>query len=108
MPIKSNIFAILAVIFLLTSTLNAQDLSSRLSQPANYRPTASTTLQQLIEVAQHYRVPMGIEWVGDTKKEAVPLPETIRAPTVNDLINAILQNAHGYVAQQRDGVLHIA
>ena len=106
MPVKSTIFATLAVILLLASTLKAQDLSSRLSQPANYQPKAVTTLQQLIEVAQHYRVPMGIEWVGKT--EAVALPESPKAPRVSDLINAILQNAPGYVAQQRDGVLHIA
>jgi hypothetical protein len=108
MRVKYNTFAGLALICLLASTLEAQDLSSRLSQPANYRPKAMTTLQQLIEVAQHYRIPMGIEWVQDTKTETAPQPETTRAATANDLINAILQNAPGYVAQQSDGVLHIA
>ena len=69
MQLKYNIFEGLAGIFLLASTLEAQDLSTRLSQPANYRPKAMTTLQQLIEVARHYRIPMGIEWVQDKKTE---------------------------------------
>ena len=96
------------MIVLAASTLNAQDLSSRLSQPAHFQPKATTTLQQLIEVAQHYRIPMGIEWIGDTQTETAPQPETIKRRTVNDLIAAILQHSPGYVAQQRDGVLQIA
>ncbi len=97
-----------ALYLLFATTLNAQDLSTRLSQPANHQPKATTTLQQLIEVAQHYRIPMGIEWIEETKTETAPLPEPIKRGTLNDLIAAILQNAPGYVAQQRDGVLQIA
>jgi hypothetical protein len=96
------------VLLLLASTLNAQDLSSRLAQPAGYQPKATTTLQQLIEVAQHYRIPMGIEWIQESKDDTDPLPEPVKRSTVNDLIAAILQNAPGYVAQQRNGVLQIA
>jgi hypothetical protein len=73
-------------ILLLASTVNAQDLSSRLSQPAVYQPKATTTLQQLIEVAEHYRIPMGIEWIQETKEESDPLPEPVKRSTVNDLI----------------------
>ena len=102
MRVKPNIFATLALIFLLTTGLKAQDLSTRLSQPANYQPKAMTTLQQLIEVAQHYRIPMGIEWVQDPKAETVSLSATNKAATANALIKAILQNAPGYVARQRD------
>lgn len=97
-----------AVVLLLATSLNAQDLSSRLSQPAGYQPQAMTTLQQLIEVAQHYRIPMGIEWIRESKTDPSPLPEPVKARTVNDLVAAILQNSPGYVAQQRDGVLQIA
>lgn len=97
-----------AAILLLASTVNAQDLAARLSQPANYQPTATTTLQQLIEVAQHYRIPMGIEWIAETKTDAAPLIEPVKPHTVNDLIVAILQHSPGYVAQQRNGVLQIA
>ena len=95
------------LILLLASSLNAQDLSSRLSQPADYQPKATTTLQQLIEVAQHYRIPMGIEWIQETNAETVAPPEPINKGTVNDLIVAILQNSPGYLAQQRDGVMQI-
>jgi hypothetical protein len=110
MPGKATMPAALAVIICLAVTLKAQDLPRQLSQPGSYQPKAMTTLQQLIEVAQHYRLPMGIEWVQETKTETetAPLPEINQRRTVNDLINAILENSHGYVAQQRDGVLHIA
>ena len=104
---KSRAFAGIAVVLLLAASLNAQDLSTRLSQPADYQPKATTTLQQLIDVAQHYRIPMGIEWIQETKTEPVPPPEPAKR-TVNDLIAAILQNSPGYIAQQRDGVLQIA
>ena len=97
-----------AVVLLLATSLNAQDLAAQLSQPATYQPKATTTLQQLIEVAQHYRIPMGIEWIRETKAEPVAQPELVKGTTVNDLIVAILQNSPGYLAQQRDGVLQIA
>ena len=106
--VLSNTKKIGVAILLFAGTLNAQDLSSRLLQPASYRPKETTTLQQLIEVAQHYRIPMGIEWIQETETETKSLPEPIKRGTVNDLIAAILQNAPGYVAQQRDGVLQIA
>jgi hypothetical protein len=108
MPGKPAIPAALVVILLLATTVSAQDLALRLAQPADYQPTATTRLQQLIEVAQHYRIPMGIEWVQNTKTENVPPPEPVKHQTVNDLIAALLQHAPGYVAQQRDGVLQIA
>ena len=105
---KFSAFAGIAVVLLLATSLNAQDLETRLSQPADYQPKATTTLQQLIEVAQHYRIPMGIEWIQETKTDAVSLPEPVKPRTVNDLINVILQQSHGYIAQQSDGVLQIA
>lgn len=96
-----------AVVLLLATTLNAQDLSARLAQPATYQPQATATLDRLIEVAQHYRIPMGIEWIQETKAETEPLAEPVKQRTVNDLIIAILQQSPGYLAQQRDGVLQI-
>jgi hypothetical protein len=97
-----------ALVLLLATSLNAQDLSSRLSQPASYQPKTTTTLQQLIEVAQHYRIPMGIEWIEEPTTDPVLLPEPVKRGTVTDLIVVILQNSPGYLAQQRDGVLQIA
>ena len=99
--------SIVVSLFLL-SVVQGQDLPARLSQQTVYSPKAATTLHQLIEVAQHYRIPMGIEWVHSSEKEELPLSRPIGPTTVQNLIFSILQRSPGYVAEQREGVLHIA
>lgn len=92
----------------LLDVVQGQDLSARLSRQTVYSPKSATTLDQLIEVAQHYRIPMGIEWVYSAQTEELPLPTLIKPTTLQHLILSILQRSPGYVAEQRDGVLHIA
>lgn len=41
----------------------AQKLEAKLAQRADFIPAAGTVRDQLVQVAQHYKIPMGIEWV---------------------------------------------
>lgn len=82
-------------------------LESKLAQKATYIPGGKTVAEQLVEVARHYRLPMGIEFVGQPAASDTP-PRVEPGATVSELINAILRNAPDYQARVYDGVVHIA
>ena len=106
-----NVFSVaysLVLTLFLFCNVQGQDLAARLSQQTSYSPRAATTLEQLIEVAQHYKIPMGIEWVYSRNRDEWPVSTPVKPLTVQELIVSILQRSPGYVAQQRDGVIHIA
>lgn len=103
-----RVFNFLVVSLLLAGNIQSQDLTARLSEQTTYSPRAATTLDQLIEVAQHHRIPMGIEWIYKPRNEELPGSTPIKPTTVQGLISSILQRSPGYVAEQRNGVLHIA
>ena len=61
---------------------------------------------QLIEVAQRFNIPMGIEWSDDVQDMA-PSPIHIRDTTVRHLLYQILAGQPGYEFRLADGVVHI-
>jgi len=79
----------------LPSAIKAQSLDTKLNQPADFVPSATTVREQLIQVAQHYKIPMGIEWVFQPEEKQVKLVAA-GAPTVMALLNLILQAAPDY------------
>jgi hypothetical protein len=84
-----------------------QSLESKLSQEALFVPQSNSALEQLLEIAKYYRIPMGIEWVYQPDAQRSNIPQETRMK-VQDLVNAILQQSPGYQAEIRDGVLHVA
>jgi hypothetical protein len=88
----------------------AQSLESRLSQKADFSPASTSTKEQLIEVAQHYRIPMGIQWVSVPNNAALPAPAE-EQPTVKDLIDSILRRTPSYkfeIVGQVVNVFHVS
>lgn len=89
---------------------DSQDLESKLARKADFIPGGKPAVDQLIAVAQHYRIPMGIEWV---KKSGSPEPDVaLRAhesgPTVRDLLQAIVSRLPGCQMTVDHGVAHVA
>lgn len=84
----------------------AQILESKLDQKATFVPQNKSALDQLIEIAQHYQIPMGIEWSGqrDVKTDALALGHDA---TVRELISAVLLQAPSQQLIVEDGIIHI-
>lgn len=85
--------------------MSAQDLEAKLAQRADFTPAAGSVQEQLIQVAQHYKIPMGIEWVLQTEKEP---SKPIAGSTVMTLLSSILQSAPNYSITVRNGVVNVS
>jgi hypothetical protein len=98
---------IIFVITLAAGGTSAQELEARLTQRADFIPAEGTMREQLIQVAQHYKIPMGIEWVLQPKEKQVKLGVR-EAPTVMALLELILQSAPEYSLTVRRGVVSVS
>jgi len=93
------------------TTPAAQDIEAKLAQKIAFVPGSDkSTLEQLIEVAKHYKIPMGIEWAeGKPPQEAhVALPSSESGATVRDLLSAIVSGTAEHQLTVENGVIHIA
>jgi len=61
---------------------------------------------QLIEVAQRFNIPMGIEWSDDLEDRS-PTQVQARDTTVGSLLSQILAQQPGYEFRLDDGVVHV-
>ena len=85
----------------------AQDLEAKLAQRADFTPAAASVREQLVQVAQHYRIPMGIEWLLQPEDEHVN-PIAGEAATVMALLNSILESTPNYSMTVRNGVVNVS
>jgi hypothetical protein len=85
---------------------SAQTLEAKLSQKATFVPRNRPALDQLIEVAQHYRIPMGIEWNEQAEGRGNTLAVG-RDANVRELINAILAQAPDEQMTVENGIVHV-
>jgi hypothetical protein len=100
------VFQLLSVAMFASGTVRAQSLSSKLSQKADFVPTASSPKEQLVELARHYKLPIGIEWIYAADQPATPLSFSGQI-TVMEMIRAILQQVPGYELRIENGVVSI-
>jgi len=93
-----------------TSVAGAQDIESKLARKADFVPSDKSTLDRLVAIAQHYEIPMGIEWIGGTGSQElqVPSPQRPDGYTVRDLLSAIVARLPDYQMTVENGVVHIA
>jgi hypothetical protein len=98
---------ILCLVLVASGVLHAQDLSSKLSQTADFIPTTGLPKDQLIELARHYKLPMGIEWI--YLPDQLPRKLSINTQqTVAKIINTIIQQTPGYTLEIKNGVINIS
>ena len=102
-----NLLQVIGMILIVKGLIYGQSLDSRLLQKASFVPKSTSALDQLIEVAHHYEIPMGIEWIDRPDAKVLTLPQSKRT-SVQRLITAILRQSPGYRLKVADGVVHIA
>ena len=99
---------IILVILVVPSAVAAQDgLEAKLARIPDFTPVRGTVREQLVQVARHYKVPMGIEWALQSEEKEVK-PVVGHALTVMALLNSILQAAPEYSLNVRNGVVHVS
>lgn len=82
---------VLIVILGASFSVSAQTLRDRLNQPTDYRVRAAEPSEQLVEVAKHFKMTIGIEWY-DAGEEKLAESNFTKG-TVLDLIKAIVARA---------------
>jgi hypothetical protein len=96
------------VIVLVPCGVAAQEgVEAKLMQRADFAPAPGTIPQQLVQIAQHYKLPMGIEWVLQTEEKLVK-PVVHQSSTVRALLNSILEAAPQYSMTLRNGVVNVS
>lgn len=98
---------VIGMVLIIKGLIYGQSLDSKLLQKASFVPTSTSAVDQLIEVAQHYDIPMGIEWIDRPDARVLTLPQS-KGATVQGLITAILRQSPGYQLKLTHGIVHIA
>jgi hypothetical protein len=71
-----------------------QDITNRLTERAGWIPRESSPLDQLVSIAQHYQLPMGIEWAEQTGELKNPLSPELQL-TIGELITSVISHVPG-------------
>ena len=84
-----------------------QSVEAKLKQPVDsFASQSASTIEQLVELAQRFSLPMGIEWVDEPDLQNAR-PIELRETTVQDAVQQILQPHSGYDFAFSDGVVHV-
>jgi hypothetical protein len=83
----------------------ASSIEEKLKVETDFLPAASRPVDQLVEIARRFKIPMAIEWVetADNTESSNDLQAANR--TVKSLIHLVIGS--GYVARIQNGLLHI-
>src|SRR3954451_3092303 len=93
---KPKILLLLLLLLFLSLSATAQSLNEKLAKQTDFRPQSSAPLDQLVEIAKQFKLPMGIEWL-DIK--SLPADETApKSQSVQDLIDSVLKRSPDHVA----------
>jgi len=108
LPYRTNrhlLMLLLTSLLLPGSLCHGQRLEAKLAERTNFVPTSDTPLNQLIEVAQEFKIPMGIEWM----EENGPANQSLdfREGRVIDLIAAITKGIPDAVVNEEGEILHV-
>jgi hypothetical protein len=87
--------------------VKAQDLQSKLAQRVNALDSDNpSTVDQLVDFAQLFQIPIGIEWVDDLN-ERVAAPVHVRNTTAQRILQQIVQEKAGTTFTLSGGVVHV-
>jgi hypothetical protein len=84
--------------------VQAQSLEEKLGTITDYVPKAVAPVDQLVEVAQKFKIPMGVEWVERASAPTTDLTSLASKHSVRELIEEI---APGYSIEIADGLVRI-
>ncbi len=105
--IKLRPLLFLTLIMLPPSPVTGQGLQSKLAQRVKaFDSESSSTVSQLIDFAQRFQIPMGIEWL-DKSDEGVAPPIHARNTTAQRILQQIVQEKRGNGFTLSGGVVHV-
>jgi hypothetical protein len=84
----------------------AESLEEKLATVTEYVPQAIAPVDQLVEVARRFKIPMGIEWV-ETGAVQRDKAMSSQKRSVTELIEEILMASPGHRIEVYDGLVHI-
>jgi hypothetical protein len=85
----------------------AQSLEEKLGTVTDYVPKAITPVDQLVEVARRFKIPMGIEWVERADTATPDKTPPSRKRSVRELIEEIASVSPEHCVEVDDGLVHI-
>jgi len=85
----------------------AQSLEEKLGTATDYVPKAVAPVDQLVEVARRFKIPMGIEWVERLAREKPNKPLPSRKRSVSELLEEIASVSPGQRVEVDNGLVHI-
>ncbi len=85
----------------------AQSLEEKLASVTDYVPKETTPLDQLIEVASRFKIPMGIEWVERAGKTISGKTLPLEKRSVKVLIEEIASASPEHSVRLEDGIVRI-
>lgn len=84
----------------------AEDLKQKLARRVRFTPKSASPLEQLIEVAKAFRIPMGIEWREPQTCQSVS-PPADRDRTIKEVLVAILAACPPQRLTVGKGLVHV-
>jgi len=85
---------------------NAHSVNQKFEQKVQFRPKAGTPLDQLIEIAKTFDIPMGIEWSESAKCNTSPAGFRTEE-TVGELLKAIVRRCPAQTLMVEQGIVHV-
>jgi len=83
-----------------------ETLTERLGRQQDFRPQPRSPVEQLVEVAQKFKIPMAIEWLERPEQDVEGAP-AFRKGTVLDLLEAIVRRSPGHHVVLTDRVVYV-
>src|SRR3982751_3870789 len=97
---------LLTISLCLFSSARAQTLEERLNQRTDFVPRRGTPVEQLIEIAQRFKIPMAVEWV-EPKSEQFKPDLVFKGGSVLDLIGGGVRQAPEHQAISEGRILYV-
>lgn len=97
---------LLLTVVCLTASIHAQTLAEKLNQRTDFIPRSTAPAEQLIEIAQRFKIPMAIEWL-DRANVPTKLSFVFKRGSVLDLIKAVLRQSPDHVLIVHERILYI-
>jgi len=86
----------------------ASGLEGKLARKADFVPGDKSVLDRLVAIAQHYEIPMGIEWINGSAELEAASSQPRDNYTVRDLLTAIVARLPDYQLTVDNGIVHVA
>lgn len=81
-------------------------LEEKLHQHIGFSPSSTSPVQELIEVARTFKVPMAIEWLKE-ENDSSNVSLQFAGGSVLELINAIVGQASGHEVTVDQSIVHV-